>query len=189
MFLTAQPSAAQIAAFLERSRSLPLSYAPVGLAERPTPGFSRDELTTPVGRGPEVFERASAGLERWTHFNLGWVEVFPRDAPLTEGTTVCVVIRHLGFWSMNGCRVVYPIGARGTDEFGYAYGTLTNHAECGEEVFQVTLDPRSGQVTYTIRAASRPRAALAMLGYPVTRLLQARFRRDSAAALTCAAAG
>ena len=189
MFLLTRPSAEQIDAFLERSRRLPLSDDPIGLAGQPTPGFSRDELTTPVGRGPEAFERASAALERWAHFNLGWVEVFPGNAPLTEGTTVGVVVRHLGFWSMNGCRVVYGIGRRGTGEFGYAYGTLTNHAERGEEIFKVTLDPRSGQVGYTIRAASQPRAALATLGYPVTRLLQARFRRDSAAAMVREAAG
>lgn len=91
--------------------------------------------------------------------------------------------------SMNGCRVVYTIGGRGRDEFGYGYGTLTSHAECGEEIFKVTHDPQSGEVAYTIRAASRPRAVLATLGYPLTRLLQARFRRDSAAALARAAAG
>jgi uncharacterized protein (UPF0548 family) len=60
---------------------------------------------------------------------------------------------------------------------------LTNHAECGEEVFEVRLDPATGEVTYRIRAVSRPRAPLARLGYPLTRMLQARFRRDSAAAV------
>jgi hypothetical protein len=34
-----------------------------------------------------------------------------------------------------------------------------------------------------LRAASRPRAALAWLGTPVVRLLQVRFRRDSLAAM------
>lgn len=39
--------------------------------------------------------------------------------------------------------------------------------------------PESGEVIYRIRTVSRPRALLARLGYPYTRLLQARFRRDS----------
>ena len=47
----------------------------------------------------------------------------------------------------------------------------------------VTLDAATGDVSYRLRAASRPRALLARAGYPIARLLQARFRRDSAAAI------
>jgi uncharacterized protein (UPF0548 family) len=94
-----------------------------------------------------------------------------------------VLIRHLGIWSLNGCRVVYPVGEREAAEFGFAYGTLSNHAECGEEIFKVTLHPGTGEVSYVIRAVSRPRAPLARLGHPVVRALQARFRRDSTRAM------
>jgi uncharacterized protein (UPF0548 family) len=117
------------------------------------------------------------------------VEVFPTLAAVAPGTVVAVLVRHLGFWSMNGCRVVYEIAGDDSREFGFAYGTLTNHAEIGEEIFKVSLHPGTGEVSYVIRAASRPRALLARLGYPVTRSLQARFRRDSAAAITRAIAG
>ena len=58
---------------------------------------------------------------------------------------------------------------------GFAYGTLTNHAEEGEELFEVYLDPRTDEVMHRIRAVSRPGAALTRLGYPIA-LLQARFR-------------
>jgi uncharacterized protein (UPF0548 family) len=85
--------------------------------------------------------------------------------------------------------VVYEIAGDASREFGFAYGTLTNHAETGEEIFKVSLRPGTGEVSYVIRAASRPRALLARLGYPVTRSLQARFRRDSAAAIARAIAG
>jgi uncharacterized protein (UPF0548 family) len=78
--------------------------------------------------------------------------------------------------------VLYHIGALDESRFGFAYGTLTNHAECGEELFEVFIDS-SGDVLYRIRATSRPRAALAWLGQPIVRLLQAKFRRDSAAAM------
>jgi hypothetical protein len=73
--------------------------------------------------------------------------------------------------------------SRGRPGFGYAYGTLTNHAESGEELFEVSIDPASGEVRYRIRAASKPRAPLARLGYPIVRTLQARFRRDSVLAM------
>ncbi len=94
-----------------------------------------------------------------------------------------MLVSHLGFWSLNGCRVVYGIGDRESREFGFAYGTLTNHGERGEEIFKVSLDRDSGAVSYTIRAVAQPRAALARLGYPLVRSLQARFRRDSARAM------
>ncbi len=108
--------------------------------------------------------------------------MFPRTASLEPGTVVAVLIRHLGFWSLNGCRVVYT--RDGDTRFGFAYGTLTNHAERGEELFEVTMEHETGEVTYRIRAASRPRAALAKAGYPIARLLQARFRRDSVRAMS-----
>ena len=118
--------------------------------------------------------------------------MFPTLAAVAPGTVVAVLVRHLGFWSMNGCRVVYEIA--GDDccrsrEFGFAYGTLTNHAEIGEEISKVSPRPGTGEVSYVIRAASRPRALWARLGYPVTRSLQARFRRDSAAAIARAITG
>ena len=117
----------------------------------------------------------------WKQFDIGWVETFPRHAPVEVGTVVAVLIQHLGFWSLNGCRVLYNVG--GDRRFGFAYGTLTNHAESGEELFDVFLDPESDEVRYRIRATSKSQAALARIGHPIVRALQARFRRDSAAAM------
>jgi uncharacterized protein (UPF0548 family) len=187
MFLLTRPAPAKIAAFVDELQALPLSYDPIGLVERPAPGFAVDELTAVVGSGAAAFACACDCLRRWMHFDLGWVQIAPHAPPITTGTVVCVLVRHLGFWSMNGCRVVYPIGD-GEREFGFAYGTLTSHAERGEESFTVRLSPDTGDVTYAIRAVSRPRALLARLGYPVTRRLQAKFRADSATAMARAVA-
>jgi uncharacterized protein (UPF0548 family) len=184
MFLGHRPSPLEVEAFIAASRQLPLSYAPIGLAAHHQAGFQIDEQQVVIGLGKAAFDRAKAALAEWRHFELGWVEVFPRQAAVAPGTVVAVLVRHLGFWSMNGCRVVYEITGNDSREFGFAYGTLTNHAEIGEEIFKVSLRAETGEVLYVIRAASSPRALLARLGYPVTRLLQARFRRDSAAAIT-----
>ena len=189
MFLRHRPSPLEVEAFIAASRQLPLSYEPVGLAKQDRAGFRIDEQEVVIGHGEEAFVRAKVALTEWRHFELGWVQVFPASASVAPGTVVAVLVRHLGFWSMNGCRVVYSIAGGGPAEFGFAYGTLTNHAESGEEIFKVSLHPGTGNVTYLIRAASKPRAVLAMLGYPVTRSLQARFRRDSAAAIARAIGG
>ena len=180
MFFAVRPSALEIDRFLAASRELPLTYGPIGLAHGAvTAGYDMDDTIALIGRGRADFDRARAALAAWTHFDLGWVELFPRNASIEVGTSVAVLIRHLGFWSLNGARVVYHLEESAT-RFGFAYGTLTNHAEQGEEIFEIGFDPQSGEVTYRLRAASRPRAALARVGYPIARTLQARFRRDSA---------
>ena len=106
------------------------------------------------------------------------METFPRNAPVAVGSVVGVLIRHLGFWSLNGCRVLYLVGGpEDPARFGFAYGTLPNHAESGEELFEVFIDPTTADVMYRIRATSWPQATLALLGHPIARALQARFRR------------
>jgi uncharacterized protein (UPF0548 family) len=184
MFLTHRPSQHGLEEFVDQSRHLPLSYDPIGIVKQSPPGFSVDEASAVVGRGKPAFERARIALNEWRHFELGWVELFPQSASIEPGSVVAVLVHHLGFWSMNGCRVVYGIGdmQSGTN-FGFAYGTLTNHAEMGEELFEVLLEPESEDVVYRIRAVSKPRAALARIGYPITRVFQERFRRDSIRAL------
>jgi uncharacterized protein (UPF0548 family) len=183
MFLPRRPSQRELEEFIARSRDLPLSYSPIGIAKESPRGFNVDEASAVIGH-EEAFERAKLALAEWRHFDLGWVELFPRSASIEPGSVVAVLVRHLGFWSLNGCRVIYTLGDRRTGPgFGFAYGTLTNHAEMGEEIFEVSLTPDSEEVVYRIRAVSRPRAALARIGHPFTRSLQARFRRDSIAAL------
>jgi uncharacterized protein (UPF0548 family) len=184
MFLAQRPSAPAIERFIHQSQELALSYSPIGLVDAAAIGFNVDETVVAIGQGKADFERAKAALGAWKQFGIGWVEVFPPAASTEPGTVVAVLVHHLGFWSLNGCRIVYSVGDldRGA-QFGFAYGTLTNHAESGEERFEVFMATGSDEVLYRIRAVSRPRAALARVGYPVTRFLQARFRRESAAAM------
>ncbi len=63
-----------------------------------------------IGRGQGRFRASTAALMAWKQFDMGWVETFPRHAPVAIGTVVAVLIRHLGFWSLNGCRVLYCVG-------------------------------------------------------------------------------
>jgi len=184
MFLLTRPSRRQIAGFLDRSRRLPLSYGPTGIVRHRSAADGVGEHVVTIGHGEPDFECARLALAAWKHFDLGWVEAFPAKLSVDAGTDVAVLIRHLGFWSLNGARVFYQVGGfDGQDAFGFAYGTLTNHAESGEELFEVSIDRQSGHVTYRIRAVSRPQALLARLAYPFVRALQRRFRRDSAEAM------
>ena len=170
MFSARQPSRAAIERFLDASRDLPLSYGPVGIV-RETPVGRFDEAVVAIGHGDGDLERARAALMAWKQFDIGWVETFPKGAPVKTGTVVAVVIRHFGFWSLNGCRVLYHAASLGGERhFGFAYGTLTNHAESGEELFEVFIDPERGDVMYRIRAISWPQAVIPMQSAPDLRL-------------------
>jgi uncharacterized protein (UPF0548 family) len=190
MFFLRRPSSLTIDRVIADSKDLPLSYGPVGLVSGPPRGFDIDDTREVIGNGKVDFERARAALVDWKQFEVGWAELFPKRAPIEPGTAVALLVHHLGFWSLNGCRVVYRVGEADSDHrFGFAYGTVSNHSEMGEEIFEVILDSTSGDVRYEIHAASRPRAPLARLGYPIARVLQARFRRDSVAAMRRAVRG
>jgi uncharacterized protein (UPF0548 family) len=184
MFLIRRPSQSDLDEFVNRSRHLPLSYDPIGIAKESPPGFNADLASEVVGQGQPAFERAKLALAQWRHYEMGWAELWPRGASIEPGTDVAVLVHHLGFWSLNGCRVVYGLGdLESGNDFGFAYGTLTNHAEMGEEIFEVLFEPDTENVIYRIRAVSKPRAALAKIGYPLTRIFQERFRRDSIKAM------
>jgi uncharacterized protein (UPF0548 family) len=132
---------------------------------------------------------AKSALERWEHFRLGWVETWPLETPIQAGQVVAVIARLFCLWLVNACRIVYLVNEEGpVERYGFAYGTLPEHVESGEERFTVEWHEADDAVWYDILAFSRPQQLLARLGYPLTRRLQKRFARDSAAAMQRAVA-
>jgi uncharacterized protein (UPF0548 family) len=117
-------------------------------------------------------------------FSMPWVSLYWPSAPIQVGTNVAVSVHHLGFYSLNACRIVYVVDEESPiKRFGFAYGTLAEHAETGEERFTIEWNRENDWVWYDILAFSRPRKMLARLGYPLSRLLQKRFAKDSKAAM------
>jgi uncharacterized protein (UPF0548 family) len=164
-----------------------LTYEPVGLSMMSPSGYNLDELRIKIGEGPQDFARAQHAIDAWQPLRVGWVEVHPTERSPAVGADVVVVARHLWFWSLNGCRVVKRFPESAEDRrFGFAYGTLADHAESGEELFVIELDESDGTVWYAIRAVSKPQAVLARLASPVSRRLQERFRIASAGAMAAA---
>ena len=180
-----KPSAESLRPFLEAQAKLPFSYAAVGAtAGTPPAGFDVDRKRIKVGEGEQVFHEATAALERWEHFRLGWVDEWSPDAPLRPGTVVAVMGRAIGLWWTNACRIIYLVDESGPIcKFGFAYGTLPDHVERGEERFLIEWDRSDNSVWYDILAFSIPNHFLTWLGYPVVRRAQKRFGRDSAASM------
>jgi uncharacterized protein (UPF0548 family) len=67
--------------------------------------------------------------------------------------------------------------------FGFAYGTLPDHAAIGEERFLIEWNHDDDSVWFDILAFSKPRHFLVRLGYPIVRLTQKRFGRESTNAM------
>jgi uncharacterized protein (UPF0548 family) len=94
---------------------------------------------------------------------------------------VAILARSLGLWWLNACRIVTVVDEE--DRFGFAYGTLPDHAGTGEERFLIERDDQDSSVWYDILAFSRPHQFLVRLGCPYMRVIQRRFGRESAAAM------
>ena len=173
---------------LAASAAADVTYGPVGVTLGDDPrlaGRRTDRYEAELGRGTEVFARAVAGLRAWAAHRGAGVRVEPPDAPLTEGTTVVLVIRFGPASVVAACRVVAVVDE--PERFGFAYGTLPLHPESGEEAFLVERGA-DDVVRFRVVAASRPASLLARLGAPVSRLVQRRVTRGYVEGLRRAAA-
>ena len=185
MFLLNEPSEAIIRSFLARQQKETFSYPEVGASFSQSPaGYNIDHHRVQLGRGEATFNLAKLAIQSWKMFDLGWCRIYPPAAPIEIGTTVAIVINHFGFWSLNSSRVVYLLREQGeVHRYGFAYGTLREHGEIGEERFSVEWKRDEESVWYDLYAFSRPGHIMARIGYPLSRRLQKRFARDSQAAM------
>jgi uncharacterized protein (UPF0548 family) len=189
MIRLGRPSPALLTEFLRSQASSSFTYTAVGAtATTPPAGYDLNHTRVRLGSGEAVFLAAKAALERWEQFRLGWVESWPADAPIRAGETVVVIAHFPGLCWLNASRIIHVIDQdRPVRAFGFAYGTLADHIESGEERFMIEWDRDEGGVWYDILAFSRPRHWLVRLGYPLARRSQKRFGRDSATAMKRAA--
>jgi uncharacterized protein (UPF0548 family) len=191
MLLLKKPSEDIVRQFIASQQDLPFSYQGVGVTgdnppHQPPAGLTVDHNRIKLGAGKETYERARAALQSWKQFDLGWVTVRPPNKPLQVGTTVAVQAKAFGLWWLNAARIVYVIDeAEGQNpRYGFAYGTLPDHVERGEERFTVQWRKHEDDsVWYDIYAFSRPKHPLARLGFPITRILQKRFVANSLAVM------
>lgn len=182
-------SESDIQDFLSRQSHSTFSYDAVrSTAGSPPLHYNLDRTHIRLGEGARTWELAVNAVRAWQMFNVPWMKLCWPSAPIRPGTDVAVIVRHFGFWSLNACRIVYVVEDESPERllYGFAYGTLAQHAVQGEERFTVEWIREDDAVWYEIRAFSRPRELLAKLGYPLCRTLQRRFAAASNAAMLSA---
>lgn len=189
MFCLTKPSDEAIRQFLEDRRNDNFSYAEVGVSRcdesfENIAEYNIDRNRVQVGNGSEDFEKAVEAVKKWKMFEMSWVKLCWTNTPIKVGENVAILASHFGFWSLNASRIVYVIEEKGAvEKFGFAYGTLTEHGERGEERFTVEFRRQSGEVWYDLYAFSKPNHILAQIGYPLGRRLQKQFAEDSKKAM------
>ncbi len=191
MFLLNRPSNEAIARFINANADVSFGYKEVGAtaAMNPPPSYNIDHNRVWLGEGREIFNKATAALQAWKMFDFSWVHLCWPNAPIEQGSVVGILVNHLGFWSLNAARIVYVIDEiDGVERYGFAYGTLADHAESGEERFLIEYNLANASVWYDLYAFSQPKQLMASLGYPISRWLQKRFAIDSMKAMSNAVA-
>ena len=187
MFLLSRPDESRIRTILASQQVSNFSYPDVGATRGELPsGYAVLRGRVDLGRGFTTFDRAVLALRQWKMFAVSGIQLcWP--VPIKSGEVVAVVIKHFGFWSLSCCRIVYVINEDGPiRRFGFAYGTLPEHAEQGEERFTMEWHRGSDLVCYEIISFSRPGNLAVKIAYPLARRLQNRFLRHSLAAVASA---
>lgn len=189
MFCLSRPTDQQIRAILAQQQARHLSYPEVGASRGQLPrGYTVLHSRADLGRGSATFARALEAVRQWKMFDFPGVWLCWPDTPVQPGAVVAVLMKHFGFWSVNFCRIVYVVDEDGpVRRYGFAYGTLAEHAERGEERFTVEWDRVSDLVSYDLLSFSRPGNLKTKVASPVARWLQRRFVRNSLIAMAQAA--
>jgi uncharacterized protein (UPF0548 family) len=166
-----RPTETQIAAFTARQAAASFSYDAVGATRSEMPaGYRIDRADFEVGRGARDFRSAADGLRRWRHYDdpAGHIRVCAPPPPLAEGSTLVMLARHLGVWTLSACRIIYVLDE--PRRFAFAYGTLA-HVVRGEERFELR-HADDDRVTFHLTAFSVPATLLARVATPLTRHYQ-----------------
>ena len=188
MFRLRKPSEQDVREFISHQQRAAFSYPEVGASANDLPNrYNIDNNRILLGGGESTWHRAIEAVRGWQMFNMPWLHVYWPTTPIEVGATVAILVQHFGFYSLNAARIVYVVNDDGPiSRYGFAYGTLMEHAERGEERFTVEWNRSEGNVWYTVLAFSRPQKTLAKLGYPMSRMLQRRFAEASKAAMVAA---
>ncbi|KAA0141527.1 DUF1990 domain-containing protein [Gimesia chilikensis] len=184
--LIRMPDSRQILQFIESQAQQDFTYSQVGATRNQSApaGFRVDHNRICLGQGAVVYEQAKQALTDWQHYRFDWLHLYRLDAPPAAGQTVAALAHVLGIWVLNACRIVYVLEeTEPLTRFAFAYGTLPDHAECGEERFQVEWHPDDDSVWYDLYAFSRPNTLLSKIALPYVRSKQKQFARESLQAM------
>jgi uncharacterized protein (UPF0548 family) len=169
VFSLRSPSAADLARVVATQAACELTYAEHGATDGSLPaGYRHDQWEADLGSFDEAtFDRLGAAICQWQVQHGAGLTIYPAH-PVRPDLTVALCVRLPGAYVTAAARVVYVTSEPGRR--GFAYGTLPQHPEQGEEAFHVVR--HASRILFRVTAFSRPRHPLARIGAPVSRLIQ-----------------
>jgi uncharacterized protein (UPF0548 family) len=149
-----------------------LTYVEAGATRQvPLPAnYDHLHYRTMLGTGADVFARAAEAVLTFRMHRAAGLRVTTEAERAAPGVRLTIGLGPVAA----PCEVVYTIEE--PSRAGFAYGTLPGHPERGEEAFVVERDAQD-RVWFRMVAFSRPARLGAMLGGPVTMLLQRGYAR------------
>jgi uncharacterized protein (UPF0548 family) len=186
VFSLRRPSPGDLARVIAQQADCELTYAEQGATAGSLPaGYRHDHWETDLGGFDQMlFDRHGAALRDWQVQRGAGLSVYPAE-PVRPGLTFAVWLRLAGAYVTAAGRVVYVTSE--ADRCGFAYGTLPQHPEQGEEAFHVI---KAGtRMLFRVTAFSRPRHPLARAGAPISRLTQFRTNQAYLRAMRSIASG
>jgi len=176
-----EPDAARIQRELAARRTMDFSYPDVGATRTTAPaGWRINHMRRLVGRGRALLDALVEPLFSWKLLAVDGLRPFPDKERLEPGTSVAILSRHFGMWSLDFCRVIYVLEDAPEQDgkikrTGFGYGTLPGHAVRGEEIFSLEWHEATEEVWYEIRSFSKPSNVLITLAGPLAMTAQRRF--------------
>jgi uncharacterized protein (UPF0548 family) len=185
MFLFRRPTDDFVREYLACQVDEPWPYDFLGLTREDSPsrpGWNTDHRRVLLGHGQATFDAAKAAITAWKMFPQEMATLYWPSEPPATGRIVAVQfwVAPLAMWILIPAKVVYVIDE--PRRFGFAYGTLPDHIERGEERFLVEWRD-DDSVWYDLTVVALPGHWLAWLGYYYVRMQQWRFQRLSCAAM------
>ena len=174
MLRLGRPSPEELSRVLAEQESASVTYAEVGATQSGAlpDGYQHDRYSRGLGNGDAVFAAACDGLRAWACHEGAGIPRVPAVPELREGVTLVQALPVGPAYVPAACRIVWTLDE--PDRFGFAYGTLPQHPESGEEAFIVVRDPADDSVRLDIVVFSKARHPLARLGWFVGRQIQVR---------------
>ena len=145
-----KPGTAPVNKFLKKSKNGSFSYKELGRSKEKdiVKGYDNDFNRIQIGEGEQVFQAACTVIRNWQMFPGGWAYIEPAHAPIKVGQNVAMVARVMGVYFISDCRIVYIVDEeKPVRRYGFAYGTLGQHVEKGEELFSIEM-LQDGSVWY-----------------------------------------
>jgi uncharacterized protein (UPF0548 family) len=179
VFHSKRPSPDYLVSLQQEQANLSVTYSEIGgtLAPELPGGWHHLKAVREVAvpSGVDGFARGKEAIRTWAAQKELHLELQPACPRMVEGSVLVFALpmKPSGFWATGACRIVKVVDE--PNRFGFVYGTLPHHPECGEEAFLVHRDlTTTNRVSFSITAFSRGVKLPMKVSGPIGRLIQRR---------------